>query len=533
MSVDVDQALEQAAAVAAEPAEERKKMTLVVMSGDMDKLFGAFIIATGAAAMGMDVVMFFTFWGLRALKKADAKHGKSFFGKMLGMHVRGGGIEKANPSKFSFGGMGRWMFGKMMGANNVATLPELRDLAVHARRPHVRLPDVDGRHGDPAGVPSSTASRTRSASASCSPRPRTLEDPVLHLDALRYAPRHDRALPGAARSRRGAPPCPTTSSPISISTSRACSARCRWSRSRQNISNVPVGGVIRAVATDPGSMADIPAWAKSTGNEVLPPRRSAASSSSSSSASSSGGADDGHLLFIASGVGRLPRARGLHRWAWRGASGSGRRTPQLARPARAVPEAGDGRRALRQDAQGHVHRAAVSSRSTPRHVVAAMAFHLAALGGVRRPPAPRRTSSTFLVARARRGGHERPSPRGRAASRASLMLVAVLFWIGAAHLRPVQDALGARGLPAAGAAARHRRSWATTCASLRRACTRRPTARGSSRCWRSSPAFPAELARVNVGMVARPAHALRRRVPDLLPVLQAHARRSARSRPTS
>ena len=37
----------------------------------------------------------------------------------------------------------------------------------------------------------------------------------------------------------------------------------------QSIKDVPVGGVIRAVATDPGSMADIPAWAKSTGNEVL------------------------------------------------------------------------------------------------------------------------------------------------------------------------------------------------------------------------------------------------------------------------
>jgi len=37
----------------------------------------------------------------------------------------------------------------------------------------------------------------------------------------------------------------------------------------QNITKVPVNGVIRAVATDPGSMADIPAWAKSTGNEVL------------------------------------------------------------------------------------------------------------------------------------------------------------------------------------------------------------------------------------------------------------------------
>lgn len=37
----------------------------------------------------------------------------------------------------------------------------------------------------------------------------------------------------------------------------------------QNINNVAVGGVIRAIATDAGAMADIPAWAKSTGNEVL------------------------------------------------------------------------------------------------------------------------------------------------------------------------------------------------------------------------------------------------------------------------
>ncbi len=131
MNVMAEQALEQAAAVAAAEPEKPKKMTLVIMSGDMDRLFGAFIIANGAAAMGYDVVMFFTFWGLRALKRADAKHGKSFFGKMIGMGAfEGGGIEKANPSKYSFGGIGRWMFGKMMGAHNVTTLPELRDLAV-------------------------------------------------------------------------------------------------------------------------------------------------------------------------------------------------------------------------------------------------------------------------------------------------------------------------------------------------------------------------------------------------------------------
>jgi len=108
--------------------DKPKKLAMIVMSGDMDKLFGAFIIATGAAAMGMRVTMFFTFWGLRAIKK-DVRTGKTLFGRMLGA-MYGGDISKSNPSKFSFGGMGRWMFGKMMGAHNVSKLVELRDLAV-------------------------------------------------------------------------------------------------------------------------------------------------------------------------------------------------------------------------------------------------------------------------------------------------------------------------------------------------------------------------------------------------------------------
>jgi peroxiredoxin family protein len=111
-----------------EEEPRQKSMAMVVMSGDMDKLFGAFIIATGAAAMGMEVTMFFTFWGLRAIKK-NVSTGKTLFGRMLGM-MYGGDIMKANPSKFSFGGMGRWMFGKMMGNHNVSKLSELRDLAV-------------------------------------------------------------------------------------------------------------------------------------------------------------------------------------------------------------------------------------------------------------------------------------------------------------------------------------------------------------------------------------------------------------------
>ncbi len=108
--------------------KEKKKMAIAVMSGDMDKLFGALIIATSAASMNVDVTMFFTFWGLRAIKKNE-RTGKSLMGKMMGI-MESGDINKADPSKYSMGGMGRWMFKKMMGAKKVASLPELRQMAL-------------------------------------------------------------------------------------------------------------------------------------------------------------------------------------------------------------------------------------------------------------------------------------------------------------------------------------------------------------------------------------------------------------------
>ena len=108
--------------------EKKKKLSMVVFSGDMDKLFAAFSIATGAAASNMDVTMFFTFWGLRALKKKTST-GKTFLGRMLG-RMYGGDISRSNPSKMSFGGIGRWIFKKMMKAKNVPSLSQLRQTAV-------------------------------------------------------------------------------------------------------------------------------------------------------------------------------------------------------------------------------------------------------------------------------------------------------------------------------------------------------------------------------------------------------------------
>lgn len=107
---------------------KKKKFTMAVLSGDLDKLIGAFIIATSAAASNMDVTMFFTFWGTRAIKK-NINTGKSFMGKMIGFMERGD-ISKASPSKYSFWGMGRWMFNKLMKSNGAASLLELRQMAI-------------------------------------------------------------------------------------------------------------------------------------------------------------------------------------------------------------------------------------------------------------------------------------------------------------------------------------------------------------------------------------------------------------------
>ncbi len=100
-----------------------EKASLIVMSGDMDKVMGAFIIANGAAAFDMKVTMFFTFWGLKAIQKGNLT-GRSLMGRMLGVMNRGG-VDAIGPSRLNMGGMGRWMFKKMMKQHNVTPLATL------------------------------------------------------------------------------------------------------------------------------------------------------------------------------------------------------------------------------------------------------------------------------------------------------------------------------------------------------------------------------------------------------------------------
>ena len=110
-------------------ADDNNKATFVVISGDMDKAFAAFIMATVAAAAGMDTTLFFTFWWLNAIKTGKMAKPDSFLGKMMAVMNRGG-VNRLNPSQFSFGGIGRLLFKKMMRDKNVASIPELREMAI-------------------------------------------------------------------------------------------------------------------------------------------------------------------------------------------------------------------------------------------------------------------------------------------------------------------------------------------------------------------------------------------------------------------
>ncbi|MCI0656781.1 MAG: DsrE/DsrF/DrsH-like family protein, partial [Acidobacteria bacterium] len=114
------------AQVEGQSAEDR--VALVVFSGDLDRVLAAFVIATGAAAMGQQVSMFFTFWGLSVLKKDKQLSGKSLFQKM--MTLMSPGSSKSLPvSKMNYFGAGAKMLRAMMKEKNVSSLEEMISLA--------------------------------------------------------------------------------------------------------------------------------------------------------------------------------------------------------------------------------------------------------------------------------------------------------------------------------------------------------------------------------------------------------------------
>lgn len=110
---------------------EKKKMnmTMVMFHGDFDLAMAAFIMANGALAMGKEVTMFVTFWGLDVLKKPTmTSAGKNMLEKMITM-MRPKGPTKLGTSKMNFAGIGPKLFQYMMGKKNVESLPSLIEMA--------------------------------------------------------------------------------------------------------------------------------------------------------------------------------------------------------------------------------------------------------------------------------------------------------------------------------------------------------------------------------------------------------------------
>lgn len=111
------------------PAKEKKKLSLICFSGDFDKLVATFTLATGAASVGYEVNIFFTFWGLDAIKKKQGRAfvGKGFLPKLFGFFM--GGLGSAPVSRLNFLGLSPKIFRYLMRKKNVATLEELVEAA--------------------------------------------------------------------------------------------------------------------------------------------------------------------------------------------------------------------------------------------------------------------------------------------------------------------------------------------------------------------------------------------------------------------
>jgi peroxiredoxin family protein len=106
-----------------------EKLTLIMFSGEMDKALAALNLAVGASSMGMEVSIFFTFWGLNVIKKDYGRiQSKGIMRKMLNFMNRGG-PRRLPLSRFHMFGLGKWMMSKLMKEQHSPTAGELLALA--------------------------------------------------------------------------------------------------------------------------------------------------------------------------------------------------------------------------------------------------------------------------------------------------------------------------------------------------------------------------------------------------------------------
>ncbi len=109
----------------------KNKITIIAWDGHLDRLWPTLILSTTAAASGMEVSVFFTFWGLFPLVKPERrrKTGKDWMTKALGS-MNPGSVPKAKLSRYHFAGMGPWMLGKVAEDYKTPHPTELLEMAV-------------------------------------------------------------------------------------------------------------------------------------------------------------------------------------------------------------------------------------------------------------------------------------------------------------------------------------------------------------------------------------------------------------------
>jgi len=107
---------------------EKEKMSLVMFSGDLDHALAGFMLANTGASMGMEVSMFFTFWGLNIIKKDDGVKSKGFMKRMLNFMNRGG-TRRLKMSRFHMMGMGTGMMKGMMKDLKIPSIDEFISMA--------------------------------------------------------------------------------------------------------------------------------------------------------------------------------------------------------------------------------------------------------------------------------------------------------------------------------------------------------------------------------------------------------------------
>ncbi|MGH9034428.1 MAG: DsrE/DsrF/DrsH-like family protein, partial [Acidimicrobiia bacterium] len=107
----------------------QKSMAIVCWSSDLDRVWPVLILSTTAAASGLDVNVFFTFWGLRVLQKNDKRFTGSNWMQVGESVMDHGGTDHLKLGKMHMGGAGTMMIKKLANKYNVASPTELLAMA--------------------------------------------------------------------------------------------------------------------------------------------------------------------------------------------------------------------------------------------------------------------------------------------------------------------------------------------------------------------------------------------------------------------